>query len=524
MTAKKKSLNKSTGKNPYEDVEPFYFIKNILGVKYLTPDQRMMVESVWKNKYTGVQAAHSVGKTFLEACITLTFLITNTDSIVVTTAPTSRQVRDLLWTEINSLYARAKKELPGEMKLMNYTIDSRWFATGIATESGKEEQSAVKFQGYHADKILVICDEAVGIHPAIWEAIDGITNSVNAKVLAVGNPSMINCSFKKHIDSYEWKKLKVTALNHPNVIRKRTVIPGAVSYRWVKDKIKKWCKETAGHDESLNTFDFEGKIYVPNTLFLWKILGEFPEENTDALIPPYKVQEAMQRSKEQIAKSNDDDPDSQNCISDESRFCYMAVDVARFGMDESVFAICRNNEFITKNFKGLDTMKITGQAMDYIKLYKPSKVGVDSDGIGAGVFDKLKENRESDDAIDELKNVELIEIHSGANPLQLGQTEEFLNLRAQMYWMFKQDIGSISLEPDDEMLDALSSIKYYFNSKGKIQIEPKEEIKRRLGRSPDAEDALVYCNFLKYMNTRYAGTMEDGGEEKYVPITEKIGI
>jgi hypothetical protein len=208
----------------------------------------------------------------------------------------------------------------------------------------------------------------------------------------------------------------------------------------------------------------------------------------------------------------------------EASFCYMAVDVARFGSDSTVFAICRDNDFITRRFDKLDITNISGQAMDYIKKYKPTKVAVDSDGIGAGVFDVLKENRTAHDTEEYLRDVELIEIHSGSSPLPLGQTEEFVNLRAQMYWMFKQDIGSISLEPDDDLMDGLSSIKYYFNSKGKIQIEPKDEIKRRLGRSPDAEDALVYCNFLKYVNTRFAGMMEEENEDEYMSVTEKIGI
>ena len=47
-------------------------------------------------------------------------------------------------------------------------------------------------------------DEAIGIQPAIWEAIDGITNSDNAKILAVGNPATPNCTFKKKIDTGDW--------------------------------------------------------------------------------------------------------------------------------------------------------------------------------------------------------------------------------------------------------------------------------------------------------------------------------
>jgi hypothetical protein len=220
------------------------------------------------------------------------------DSIVISTAPTERQVRDLLWAEINNLFIKSKTNLGGKTRSTGFSFAPRWFATGITTTSGNEEDSAVRFQGYHSKHILVIMDEAVGIHPAIWEAVDGITNSDNAKILAVGNPSTPNCAFKKHLDSGEWNVLTVSALNHPNVLEKREVVPGAVSYRWVKDKIKRWCREiSSGSLESSvsseSVFQFEGKYYKPNNLFLWKILGEFPKESVDSLISSHQVQEAM---------------------------------------------------------------------------------------------------------------------------------------------------------------------------------------------------------------------------------------
>jgi hypothetical protein len=504
-----RSQNKFIG---HDIVPPLEFITKILKVKYITNEQRAIVESVWKNKYTGVKAAHNVGKTFIEACIVLAFLAGNKHSIVITTAPTARQVRDLLWAEINRLYSGSViSGRLGSIKQMSLNIGPKWFATGIATEAGKEEQSAVKLQGYHARKILVVLDEAVGVHPSIWEAVDGITSSEDAKILAVGNPSMINCAFKKHLDKKEWNCLSISALNHPNVIKKKNIIPGAVSYNWVKEKLAKWTDRVKSHDRQLHTFGFEGKTYKPNSLFLWKVLGEFPDDSTDSLIQLNKIQEAMSRTASEIVRQRNGELNLS---------CNLAIDVARFGTDYSVFALSRDNHIRTFPYFHLDTAKLSGEAIHLIRKYHPVKVAVDCDGVGAGVYDNLNEAR-SENKI----NCELVEIHGGANPLPLGQTEEFLNLRAQMYWSFKQDIDTISLDYNEELEEGLSSIKYFFNSKGKIQIESKDDIKRKLGRSPDLEDAIVYCNFLKHMNNTIGCALQEEDEEKpYTLLTERIGI
>lgn len=489
--------------------KPVAFIRKILGVENLTEEQENIVLSVWKNKYTGVKAAHNVGKTFIEACIVLTYVSLYYDSIVITTAPTARQVKDLLWTEINKLFDKSEYEIGGDMRVASIIKGPRWFAEGITTETGKEEQSAVKFQGYHAKRILVVLDEAVGVNPAIWEAVDGIASSEKSKVLALGNPSTINCAFKKHMDRKDWNTFSISALSHPNIKRKKEVIPGAVSYKWVKNKIAQWCKRTQEipEENTEHVFSFESKLYIPNSLFLWKILGEFPGDISNGIVPLIKIQHAMSRTRPQFSD-------------DDENICHMGIDVARFGTDYSVFALNKNNHFTIFPFYKLDTANITGEAINLIKTYKPSRVAVDCDGVGAGVYDNLKEAK-NENIID----TELYEIHSGLIPVPLGQTEDFVNLRAQMYWLFRNDIGGISLEQNDDLEEGFSTIRYFFNTKGKIQIESKDEIRKRLGRSPDAEDAIVYCNFLKYVGSTTSGTFEYEDENRrFETVTGEIGV
>jgi len=458
-------------------LDPFFFMYDILGIEILTDEQKRIVRSVWENDFTGVKSAHSIGKTFLAACIVLSFVIPNENSIVVTTAPTGRQVKDLLWKEIRQRYSKAKYNLGGDMLTTDYNISDKWYATGITTEPGKEEESAIKFQGYHAPKILIVIDEAPGVHKTIWEAIDGIASSEGAKILAIGNPITVNCAFKKHLEEPNWKELKISAFSHPNVKQKKEVIPGAVSYKWVVDKIRKWCDVTDKHDKSLHTFEFEGKIYIPNDLFLWKVLGEFPLEDTDSLIALHRIQEAMERESK-IGEN----------------ICDLGIDVARFGTEYSMFYLNKNNYYSCKPFYHFSTTKLTAEAIQYIIEHKPNRIAVDCDGIGAGVYDNLEEYIK-----EKRLDITIFEIHGNASPIELEQTEEFINLRSQMYWLLRNDIDSIAIEKNEDVEEGLSSIKYTFNSKGKIQIEPKDNFKKRMKRSSDYEDGLVYCNACKYL-------------------------
>lgn len=470
---------------------PHFFIRNILGVEHLTSDQEKVINSVWNYKYTGVKAAHGVGKTFLGACITLAFLYTNPNSIVITTAPTMRQVRDLLWNEISNLYQKAKFNLGGKLLQVRLELGPKWYAEGIATDPGKEEASAVKIQGYHAEKILIIIDEAVGVHPTIWEAIDGITSSEGAKVLAIGNPSTTNCQFYKALKSGDWNELSISALNHTNVIRKQEVIKGAVSYKWVKDKIRKWCSPVTQHNPKFKTFEFEGVIYKPNSLFLWKVLGEFPLDEADRFIPIEKIENSVNRAK---------------IFGLEKEIRDMAIDVARFGGDASVVAVNIGNNFQVFKFYDLDLIELSNEVVKLIKQFKPYRVGIDCDGIGAGLYDIISDLQNNGKIIDDKnKNIEfeLYEIRGTQAPIQIGDTKEkFANFRTQMWSLFKSDIDYIKLPDDEDLEEELNTPIMKTDRFGRTLLEPKDNIRQKIGRSPDTADAVIYCNALKYINKK----------------------
>lgn len=88
--------------------------------------------------------------------------------------------------------------------------------------------------------------------------------------------------------------------------------------------------------------------------------------------------------------------------------------------------------------------------------------------------------------------------HDGAGNFLKDSTEQytFLNMRAFAYWAIRDWLNpenkmNAMLPPDEELLQELTETKWFFRSDGKIQVEPKEEIKERIGRSPDKADALA---------------------------------
>ena len=149
---------------------------------WIFPKLHETLQSVRRNKNTVVVSCNGFGKTFIASVTAAEFLCLNKDSIVITTAPTWKQVEMLLWGEIRSRFNNARKKLVScPVNLTSIKISDKWYAIGLSTD--KEEQ----FQGFHAKKILVIIDEASGVDRKIYKAISGIVNNDNARLLAIGN-------------------------------------------------------------------------------------------------------------------------------------------------------------------------------------------------------------------------------------------------------------------------------------------------------------------------------------------------
>ena len=145
--------------------------------------QREIIEAVRDCAEVYVPSCHASGKSFTAAHVALWFLYSHPNSIVVTTAPTGRQVKKILWQEIRRAHGKAPVPLGGALLKQEMQIDEKWYAFGFSSDE------PTNFSGLHADWVLFIVDEATGIPAESWEAIDGVLSNEHAHLLAIGNPT-----------------------------------------------------------------------------------------------------------------------------------------------------------------------------------------------------------------------------------------------------------------------------------------------------------------------------------------------
>ncbi len=483
--------------------DPLGFSRDILGNDpYSTQEE--IINSVRDNARTSVRSCHGVGKTWSAADIALWFLSCYVPSTVVTTAPTSRQVRDILWKEINAQYSRAKSPLGGRILIQQLTMSTtmKWFATGFSTD----EYNVDAFQGFHNDNMLVIVDEACGVSPNIFAAIEGLLSSGQmARLLLIGNPNDANTEFGKSQSSSLYKKFHMCAFDCPNftelgitledirttketenglvgswVEKMRDPLPRPylVNPRWVAERWIEWGEESP----------------------LWKVrvMGEFPEESETSLIPLSWVERAQQ----------------QNFLPEGIKG--IGVDIARSGMDESVLCFRKGKVvFPMKMWYKQDTMHSVGMIKKEIEAEEPDIVNIDVIGIGAGVVDRLKE------------------IGFDVNGVNVGESsrdkEKYANLRAQLYWDLREKLSKGELQlPDDDLVLAseLVGFEYSYTSRGQLKLELKEKTKRRIGKSPDRSDALVLSLYERRSNVavgNLSGISEEAEAKQPDTFESKLG-
>lgn len=435
--------------------DPVWWIENVLGDR-LWEKQKQVVRSVVDNRETSVKSCHAAGKSFMASRVALWFLYNHAPSIVITTAPTDRQVRGILWKEIAAAHTRALVPLGGEVITKQIKIAPDWFAWGFTAPDYDPD----RFQGFHSESVLVVVDEAAGVSAKIYEAIASILSGEHCRLLNIGNPTDETGDFGRSFKRASTSKFTISAFDTPNLsafdITPEDITEGKWEEKITGDLPCPYLITPQFVSESIERWGGASPFWES------RILANFPSAATDSLIP-WSLIERAQR-----------EPMIDGAI-------LLGVDVARFGGDESVIvAKCGNGATVIDSWQGLDTMQTTGRIKQAIDRLNPISVGVDVIGVGGGVVDRL------------------LEIGCGVKGVNVGEgssdTEKFVNLRAEIFWglreMFEQ--GTIALDPnDEEMATQLSSIRYKITSKGKIQIESKDDMKKRGVGSPDRADALA---------------------------------
>ena len=192
--------------------DPLWWIHKVLDVE-LWDLQKQVIESVRDNPRTSVRSCHGIGKSFIAGNAALWFLYNHPFSIVITTAPTWRQVEKLIWKEIRSSVRKSKLYLGGELAKKSpelQIVQDEWVALGLSTNQPD------RFQGFHARHIFVIVDEGSGVKEDIYEAIEEVLTSAHCRLLLLGNPTLIGGTFYRSHRDPGWKTFHVSAWSSPN--------------------------------------------------------------------------------------------------------------------------------------------------------------------------------------------------------------------------------------------------------------------------------------------------------------------
>ena len=230
---------------------------------------------------------------------------------------------------------------------------------------------------------------------------------------------------------------------------------------------KDWCAMSfpVTQTEALSKDEIDAlKSELSENAFKQEMLCDFNAASDDVLIPLELVSEAMHRSYQSHVY--------------EHAPLVMGVDVARFGDDASVIFFRRG--MMAERpivIRKLDNMELADRVVSEIVSRKPDAVFVDA-GQGAGVIDRVRQ-----------LGFEVTEIPFGSKALKQNR---FVNRRMEMWYNVLEWLkGGGALPPDEALKAELSSPTYSFNSSGLMQLEKKEDIKERLGRSPDLADSLA---------------------------------
>lgn len=440
--------------------DPAWFVRNILGDEPWELQVKIM-ESVRDNKETAVRSCHSAGKSWLASRIGLWFGATHPGSIVITTAPTERQVRGIIWKEIRSAHARSRIPLGGTPLTQELRWDADWYMQGFTAP----DYDSDKFQGWHAPYLLIITDEACGISMEIFDAISScISGGIIPRLLMIGNPTDGSTQFARSFQDENVTKFKIPAYDTPNFtkfgIKEKHIADG--SWRdLVGDK-----PLPAPHLVSPEWVEKRYKMGPDSPFYISRVLAEFPDVSKHTLIPLRWVEAAQER--ELVAHAHDVE---------------LGVDVARYGSDETTIAK-KNGPIgrIVTSYRGVNTMETVGRVAAVIAQENATTTKVDVIGVGAGVVDRLSE-----------LGLPVIE---GNGSRAAKDSNKFLNARAEWYWHLRElfEDGQIDIDPEDEDLaQQLSNIQYKFTSTGKIVIESKDDMAKRGFSSPDRADALCYA-------------------------------
>ena len=333
-----------------------------------------------------------------------------------------------------------------------------------------------RFQGFHSGNILVIVDEASGVDEFIYNAIDGVTTAKTpnfySSATRTDTPARSTTLSTRtetiphhHISAFDLPAFKAQGITEENIKDVEYPDPDKTTRSTTRPKRS----PTTMHPTVLSTPNgldlFNDRQGPQSSVYQTRVLGQFPDEADDTLIPLRDVEAAVKR---QSPIPPDTTP-------------VMGVDVARFGNDKTVIIIRHGPRVIyIDELRKSDIVNTTGTVITAALRFNVKDIIVDEIGVGAGVLDNLKAD----------KRFNAQGLNGSNSP---SNTEKYLNLRAEVFDGLRQRFadGDISIPNDPELISQIASLTYKYNARGQLQLESKDAIRSSGRQSPDKADAIA---------------------------------
>ena len=441
---------------------PLLYVRQRFGIEPTWQQQQILEAIKVPGAKVSVRSGHGIGKSSSAAWIVMWHLECFDYSKVPCTAPTAHQLKDILWGELSKWRRQgdaqsARRGDPPALYLSNLfhltqdrlydLVAPEWAAT--ARTARKESPEAL--QGYHAQYLLYVIDEASGVEEAIYEAAEGALSTPDARVLLLGNPTRTSGTFyaSHHKDRARFTALHFRSQDSPLVdpgYRERLV------YRW---------------GEASNVVRVRSD-------------GEFPRQEDDVLISLEWTEPCLTRERTQGAGRR-----------------VLGVDVARFGSDRTALVLRQGHVIEHAHvYGGLDVMGVVGRVLEKAQAWNADVIAVDTIGLGAGVGDRLAEIRREQG---KPWSVVRVDVSTASPPRKKGEPKPRL-LRDWLWietsrWL-REDAPIFTWSTAEERLviedlaGELASTMYSIDSSGRLVVEDKDSMRKRLGHSPDLADSL----------------------------------
>ena len=388
-----------------------------------------------------VRSGHGVGKSAVAAWALIWFILTKFPCKAVVTAPTSGQLFDALFAEVKHWIGFLPEALQALLVVTSNRIELKEAPESafISARTSRAEQPEA-LQGVHSDNVLLIADEASGVPEAVFQAASGSMSGEHATTLLLGNPVRTSGLFYDSHNklAHRWKTYHVSC-----------ILSRRVSEAYVEEQRLRY------GDNS--------------NIFRIRVLGEFPLADDNTVIPLALVQPAVGR----------------DIVVAPNTPVVWGLDVARFGANASVLVKRRGKEVLDdiQQWRGLDLMQLVGAVhTEYVSLpdsLRPEEINVDAIGLGGGVADRL---RELDLPVRAINVGELA-----------AMKDKYRNLRCELWYNCREWLEpmDVKLPNDDDLISQMIAVQYKYMSNMKLQLESKEEMKKRGVESPDVADALM---------------------------------